>query len=944
MHDTFGSARSDKQPSAHPRETHFLRFVIPFHPLGVSLILCPERLPGSDWGNQNNATAIAVCFLLATRYGCGIWDGPRRATSLALLHAQLTYLHLGELLPHEIPPRNPEDELSQRYLKIVPHPHASALPQIIPLDSHIPPPALNIAPSPRTRSAFAPFRTEADFEFVETVVDLQASRPQIGKLLTRVTNNWIAAEARDILQQHDLSPTSVTYQSVADVEKSMELARKYTIQFRESTITASLRGEERTFKFLYRDVWEFIVSLVEDPTLASDIMWHSVTKTLHDERGEQHVIDQPNTASDWKAVDDQLPDANPYQHCWVPVHIWLDEGRVTHNITKYPILVRALFLPDWIRNASGNGGGMLVGYMLEDPDPGNGSDEDEEFAQFVREIYQGVLDLAFASCRVRARDGDIVRCGDGIFRVLHPGLGIGSMDGKEAARFTACKSHNANFPCPKCLVHKSELSDITTTTFKLRTTERMRKVLAKARIAPNATARRKILKDNGLHDVEHFAWNIAFSDPYRALTYDTLHSDDLGKWGAHLWELLLAVVATIDDGPRRLDKFMRDFPRWQSLKHFNNVTGTHFADGQSFFDILKSILPCITQILPPRSVLVRCIRAYLKYRMMIGMKCMTEERLQLLRVYVREYQECCSQVAKVHGKKFDFYKQHFTSHAESDIRAKGTLNHASTRPGEGFIQEAAEAYSQTSKKNVDAQMTRIDENKEAVAQIRMAVNHDKAAARHAEEEGKQQTSPLTKLARIDAGKSWAFGSPSSGLVTSHQIETGRQEDVGFHDFDMRLRLFLLQLFPDELVLSHHTYQLGYIRYQSREDWRELQDFVRCNPYFQGGPRFDSVLVNYDSPDLEFGRLLALVRCILPSGRTVDFAMLQCFTRSSWKPRTSWDGARIYKAGREVRFVLMDYIVRGALLAPAFGQAQHDLHYLVDSVDSDMFLRAISNSI
>ncbi len=33
-----------------------------------------------------------------------------------------------------------------------------------------------------------------------------------------------------------------------------------------------------------------------------------------------------------------------------------------------------------------------------------------------------------------------------------------------------------------------------------------------------------------------------FSDTYTATSYDTLHSDDLGKWGKHLWELLLAVL------------------------------------------------------------------------------------------------------------------------------------------------------------------------------------------------------------------------------------------------------------------------------------------------------------------------------------------------------------------------------------------------------------------
>jgi hypothetical protein len=36
---------------------------------------------------------------------------------------------------------------------------------------------------------------------------------------------------------------------------------------------------------------------------------------------------------------------------------------------------------------------------------------------------------------------------------------------------------------------------------------------------------------------------------------------------------------------------------------------------------------------------------------------------------------------------------------------------------------------------------------------------------------------------------------------------------------------------------------------------------------------------------------------------------------------------------------MDYVVRGALLTPARDSGKPDLHFLVDTVDADMFLRA-----
>ncbi|KAK7020896.1 hypothetical protein R3P38DRAFT_2534857, partial [Favolaschia claudopus] len=79
-------------------------------------------------------------------------------------------------------------------------------------------------------------------------------------------------------------------------------------------------------------------------------------------------------------------------------------------------------------------------------------------------------------------------------------------------------------------------------------------------------------------------------------------------------------------------------------------------------------------------------------------------------------------------------KQHAFNHVVDDIRRRGTTNHASTRPGEGFHQEAREAYKKTNEKDVARQMVRIDETHEALARIQMNVdNYDKFRAQVAAE-------------------------------------------------------------------------------------------------------------------------------------------------------------------------------------------------------------------
>ena len=64
-------------------------------------------------------------------------------------------------------------------------------------------------------------------------------------------------------------------------------------------------------------------------------------------------------------------------------------------------------------------------------------------------------------------------------------------------------------------------------------------------------------------------------------------------------------------------------------------------------------------------------------------------------------------VTKEYKKNFDFFKQHYVSHVISDIQRKGTTDNMSTRPGEGFQQEAAEAYKQTSRKRAEKQVCKL---------------------------------------------------------------------------------------------------------------------------------------------------------------------------------------------------------------------------------------------
>lgn len=211
------------------------------------------------------------------------------------------------------------------------------------------------------------------------------------------------------------------------------------------------------------------------------------------------------------------------RHVFMPVIIWLDKGMVTKRVRMHPILMRAAFLPGQIRNGSGNGGGILIGFMpivrvfdscqplrsLTAPkplDPKNPADRrstsmKDEWQRFKREVYHKVLRVILRSLRGPGSHGEPIQCGDGIERIMYPGIMIASLDNEEACTYCGCRASLANYPCPRCLVHADDTHQLTLVS-NPRSTESMQAVYEEAKDAPSRTQHELILRDNGLNNVK----------------------------------------------------------------------------------------------------------------------------------------------------------------------------------------------------------------------------------------------------------------------------------------------------------------------------------------------------------------------------------------------------------------------------------------------------------
>ncbi|KAJ7015797.1 hypothetical protein C8F04DRAFT_1365477, partial [Mycena alexandri] len=282
--------------------------------------------------------------------------------------------------------------------------------------------------------------------------------------------------------------------------------------------------------------------------------------------------------------------------------------------------------------------------------------------------------------------------------------------------------------------------------------------------------------------------------------------------------------------------------------------------------------------------------------------------------------------------------QHALTHVVRDIQDKGTTNHGSTCPGEGFQQEAHEVYEHTNGKGAAHQMVRFDETQEAITQIRMHIdNYDEALRKSQDLDTAVDETPVDP----QDGAHWAFGAPVPGrLRNSRAFEEDHPRSAVFQNFDYRLRLFISETFPEEHIKFEDTilirsFKCVHISYQSSEDWQRARDIMRCNPSFHHETRYNCLLVNFTDPGLHFARLRSLFRCHLPSGRRVDVALVRMFEKSRWKPRTRWAGCQIRDEAKEYSFLSMEHVIRGALLAPVSGDSSEPTHIFIDTVDADM---------
>ncbi|KAF9491747.1 hypothetical protein BDN71DRAFT_1484072 [Pleurotus eryngii] len=776
-----------------------------------------------------------------------------------------------------------------------------------------------------------PFRTRRDFEFASLTITQSLTKKAVDSLL-ELTYGAIGKDpSRGVL-------TLQSYDEMMDIWK---LAANKMPGFTKMPVSDIYKGESLTYDVWRHPVWDWVMKLVQDPQLAPHFEWDA--KHLFKYNGESwvHFYDEPVTGDLWWEIQSTLPEGGKP----LLLIVYADKTCLsTFGTAKgYPVVARVGNLIINLRNGDGPSGGFMIGWLPVMEEPASETHK-RKWKNHKAIVYHRAMEIILQDIINHSHTGFAIICGD-----------VKSADYEEDCIMTLTWGTGSYCPCPICLVPdtKQAIHDVA---YPLRTQATMKAVYMEAMALGTVEEREDLLKKYGLRSIENVFWKIANSDPYRSTSFDCLHTFDGGLFDDHLFKQILLHVEALGRGAlTKLDHQMEIFPRWSGLKHFKAITTLSFNDGAKSEDISKCILFAAHNILTRQAdhagyILLKCMRCYINLRMYAGLHVHTSETIsagreevKCLSILLQEYQAKAN--PEFRKKSWNFPKNHLYVHLFNDIEQKGATPNYSTKPSEKSHSNLKTAYRRrTNFKNVAPQVSKTlsAPSQSSYINITYEINVLEASQK-----------PVTAADNEDEAENDEDVTPPSGHyklgsctkpIMLGEVEENYSNDVAFERFRLRLSEFLnRELDAEKRPGYRYLHNTGdqntkirpgqylTINYESIVDWREDTNLLRCNPMFQGAPRYDHVVIKTGSPTTLGTDIIArllMMFTIMVNDITYDIALqkdtdLQLL-RLRARPRKS------------AEFLFLSSIIRGALVIPDFSQ-QGDF-FLVDTVDGDMFLR------
>uniref|UniRef100_A0AAD5VJF2 C2H2-type domain-containing protein n=1 Tax=Leucocoprinus birnbaumii TaxID=56174 RepID=A0AAD5VJF2_9AGAR len=337
--------------------------------------------------------------------------------------------------------------------------------------------------------------------------------------------------------------------------------------------------------------------------------------------------------------------------------------------------------------------------------------------ELMHAVWHSLLDEKFLHAY---RYGIVIRCIDGVERRIYPRIFSYSADYPEKALLATIRDKGL-FPCPRCLVHRSELHNLGQ--------RRDRKTrMEKLRVGVSA-----VPTVNAFVDRLGTTFN-----PSKMLTVDLLHEVELGTWKMLFSHLVRILHASSDRLVTELNERFKLVPMFGNsgagIRRFPpNVSEMKRMAARDFEDLLQCALPCFEGLLPlPHNRrLMKLLYRFAEWHALAKLRMHSDETLDLLAELTTEVGhllqhfrkdtasdlESCrrqdsqgsssTQPAHENVQKplnLSTIKCHFMGDYEDHIRRFGTTDSYSTQLGEQSHCVVKRLYGMTNKKNATRQI------------------------------------------------------------------------------------------------------------------------------------------------------------------------------------------------------------------------------------------------
>ncbi|KAH6880256.1 hypothetical protein BKA70DRAFT_1126649 [Coprinopsis sp. MPI-PUGE-AT-0042] len=812
------------------------------------------------------------------------------------------------------------------------------------------------SPSPaydnkRRRSPWSPFRYRLDFQLAEFMRQRNFNSTDMDDLLMIVGS----------IARTPAKYSLVDAQHVTETWKAS--AKDRNTRMEKKTLTLTYQKEECKFDVWSFDLWEWVLQLLRDPFYVSQMRWHALRLFRHNGQTFERFINEPWTANYWWQVQDKLPEGG------VPfcIILYADKTKLSTLGTAkgYPVYARDANLPIEIRNSDGLAGGRMVALLPIVPEDADKTGK-TSFVNFKHLVWHESFRTMMKKLEMYAENGCKVECGDGITRLIFPIIIILSADYEEQCVMANTRGGLSSYPCPVCLVPKSEQS-VVSVSHPPRTTED-HKAMYDAAVSKTAEAREVAFQGKGLRFVVNVFWYMAHTDIYKALCWDRLHAYHGGLFSHHILKEFLDLLDSVDVSKREMRKTVERqlalFPTWRDLNHFKELAKImEFSDGRKYEDLSKVIIFASHNALEASVIgsrrgfhLLRLTRAYLNLDMYASLRNHTETTIRNGRKALLKWEEMLKAYMPHSELKetWNFPKAHSHAHLFDDIEAKGVTRNSNTKPNEQLHGYLKEYYRNTNFKNVNAQMAAFHSYDLAAAIISENIERFDAFQASTRPEDDEDEDTEVGLRHLTVGSPLPESIPLN-KVFKHVPEALRGALV-----PSNLRKKVQKCLKSSTNESHHqltisdetpvkVYRYAKVNYESLEDSTVATDFLRMNPNFHGNERYDSCLLS--APDGQvFAKMVAilgvsvgdtevLLAVLIPYDETLGESA-GAVTRAKRERDEALEFVRVRARSPSAAVVVFaEQLIRGALLVEDFSSTTSGKdHLVVDVVDADMWLR------